>query len=224
MTHFLTRIEVNERRRGSRALLASPQLLHGAVMRCFPPSQAPARPLWRLDYSQHGCLLYIVSDSAPDATGFVEEYGWPVANSWKVCDYAPVLAAVEHGRQFAFRMTANPVHSVRLENAPLDKKGRRRTKRVAHVTVAQQTQWFLDRTHRWGFTVGAGDEASVRVVARRVLEFNRQERAMKIGTATFEGVLTIEDQAAMRRILVEGVGHAKAYGCGLLTIAPTASA
>jgi CRISPR system Cascade subunit CasE len=37
-------------------------------------------------------------------------------------------------------------------------------------------------------------------------------------TATFEGILTISDLERFRRTLLSGIGRAKAYGCGLLTI------
>jgi CRISPR system Cascade subunit CasE len=38
--------------------------------------------------------------------------------------------------------------------------------------------------------------------------------------ATYDGILTVTDPALLRRALCHGVGRAKAYGCGLLTLAP----
>jgi CRISPR system Cascade subunit CasE len=41
-----------------------------------------------------------------------------------------------------------------------------------------------------------------------------------LSTAVFEGQLEITDTEAMRRSLTGGIGPAKGYGCGLLTLAP----
>lgn len=37
---------------------------------------------------------------------------------------------------------------------------------------------------------------------------------------TYNGILQVTDPAALRRALTGGIGPAKAYGCGLLTLAP----
>ncbi|WP_454294216.1 type I-E CRISPR-associated protein Cas6/Cse3/CasE [Salana multivorans] len=217
MTHYLTRIELNPRRRGTGRLLSSPHRIHGAVNACFSPSHRPSRPLWRLDQTSSALYLYIVSDVAPDPTSVVEEYGWPLAGSWQTRDYAPVLEAVRDGSLFAFRLTANPVHDALIP--PRSAGGEPRKRRVAHVTATQQLDWFLTRCEGWGATVAAPGTL-VNVVGRRVHEFQREGRTVKIGSATYEGVLGVLDAAQLRRRLVEGVGHAKAYGCGLLTLAP----
>ena len=38
--------------------------------------------------------------------------------------------------------------------------------------------------------------------------------------STFEGMLTVTDRDAFVHALTHGIGRAKGYGCGLLTIAP----
>lgn len=228
MTHYLTKIDINPRRRGTVRLLASPHRLHGAVNACFPASQRPERPLWRLDRTPSGTALYLVSDVAPDPTSVVEEYGWPLAGGWQTRDYAPVLSAVRTGTSFAFRLAANPVHNVPLAPragsvaAESSERPSPRTKRLAHVTVSQQLDWFTRRCAGWGFTVEASEGGSVQVVDRRTFEFDRQGRKVTIAVAAFEGVLRVTDEGELRRRLIEGIGHAKAYGCGLMTLAPAA--
>ncbi|MEU7482087.1 type I-E CRISPR-associated protein Cas6/Cse3/CasE [Lentzea sp. NPDC042327] len=41
-----------------------------------------------------------------------------------------------------------------------------------------------------------------------------------LSAASFEGRLEITDPDALRHSLTHGIGHGKAYGCGLLTLAP----
>ena len=38
--------------------------------------------------------------------------------------------------------------------------------------------------------------------------------------AQYDGVLRVTDADALRRALVCGIGHAKGFGCGLLTLVP----
>jgi CRISPR system Cascade subunit CasE len=211
---YLTQIEMNPRRRASRRVLGSPHLFHGAVNACFPRSAEPGRLLWRVDERRDGVFLYVVSAGAPDPTGFVEEHGWPLADSWRTRAYGPVLDAVVDGRALHFRVRANPVRN--LSPAAPDARG----KRVGHVTADQQLDWFCRRAEGWGFAVGEEDGRSVRVVERRVWNFRRRERPVTVATATFEGVLTVTDAERLRASLREGFGPAKAYGCGLMTVAP----
>jgi CRISPR system Cascade subunit CasE len=209
---FLTRIEINPNRRASQRALGSPHRMHGAVNACFPPSGQPSRPMWRVDRTRAGTFLYLLSDVKPDPTGFVESHGWPVAAGWTTRSYTPVFDAIAQGRVFQFRVRVNPVRSVR---DPDDRTARGR--RVGHVTVDQQLSWFVGRSSSWGFSVGA-DVPTAELVDRKVWSFDRSGQKVTVSTATFEGLLTVTDPDLLRSSLVGGLGPAKAYGCGLLTL------
>ena len=60
------------------------------------------------------------------------------------------------------------------------------------------------------------------VVQRETQRFKRGGSQVTIVRATFQGVLEVTSADALREALVNGVGRAKAYGCGLLTLAPVA--
>ena len=49
------------------------------------------------------------------------------------------------------------------------------------------------------------------------------ERSVTFRQATFDGVLRVDDPTLLRDSLVSGIGRAKGYGCGLLTLAPPRS-
>ena len=74
-----------------------------------------------------------------------------------------------------------------------------------------------------GFSVAGSDEdgcpPTARVVERANLRFRRRDRTVTVRTARFDGVLEVTDVDALRSTLVNGLGKAKAYGCGLLTLA-----
>ena len=207
----LSRIQLNPARRQGRRLLASPQAMHAAVLASFPePDDERGRTLWRVDHDGHVVQLYVLSRSTPDFSHLVEQAGWQTrADTWATRAYAPLLNRVEEGTRWAFRLTANPTRTV-------DKK------RFGHVTVAQQLQWLVSRSERWGFSIPVDEATSAPVVTvrdRAMLQFRRAGSRVTIARATFEGALLVTDAAAMRDALVMGFGHAKAYGCGLMTLA-----
>ncbi|MGV7354128.1 type I-E CRISPR-associated protein Cas6/Cse3/CasE [Mycobacterium kansasii] len=220
---FLTKMAINPRRRGARTLLTSPQAMHAAVMAGFadPRPTSHGRVLWRLDtYDQHQVILFIVSPDCPDFTHLVEQAGWPTTQTWTTRPYDPLLESLQPGQQWQFRLTANPVRSGR-------RHGWADTKPLGHVTEKQQEQWLLDRAGNAGFRLvarlGPGsraeDDFDLAVIERSVRRFRRNDAHVTIAVATFQGHLEITDPAALRRSLTHGIGRAKSYGCGLLTLA-----
>ncbi|MFJ5779763.1 type I-E CRISPR-associated protein Cas6/Cse3/CasE [Streptomyces sp. NPDC093094] len=253
---FLTRFRLNTARPGTRRLLSTPQALHAAVMASFPhilPGDRPApdapRVLWRLDHHARAeVMLYIVSPDRPDLTHLVEQAGWPAAATpddpgWQTRPYGPFLEQLAAGSRWSFRLTANPVQTIRR------KEGEPR-KLTAHLTPVHQMGWLLDtdRQQRAGFRIlekpttqrllpsgtthqgrtHHGDRYQLTVSDTRSLAFDRsptpaaRNRTGKVTlvTATFDGRLEVTDPDALRRTLTQGIGRARAYGCGLLTLTP----
>jgi CRISPR system Cascade subunit CasE len=219
---YLTKMAINPRRRGAHPLMASPQAMHAAVMAGFadPRRADQGRILWRLDtYDAHRVALFTASPDQPDFTHIIEQAGWPTTETWTTRPYGPMLESLRPGQQWQFRLTANPVRSGRRE-------GWADTKPVGHVTVKQQERWLVDRAANAGFRLvprqGADlpdDDFDLAVIERSVRRFRRGDSRVTIATATFEGHLEITDAAALRRSLTFGIGRAKSYGCGLLTLA-----
>ncbi len=219
---YLTRMSLNGARRGTRKLLSSPQAMHAAVLSSFPPGvpQDAGRVLWRLDRSDTDLTLYVSSAQRPDLTHVIEQAGWPALNeTWQTVDISPFLGRLEAGQRWAFRLTGNPTHAVR--------EGERgRGKVMAHVTVDQQIGWLLQKAERHGFAVphNSFGEPELRLHDRQIHRFVRRsdgsERTVVLSTATFDGVLEVADADALRASIVDGIGRAKGYGCGLLTLAP----
>jgi CRISPR system Cascade subunit CasE len=211
---YLSRVEINKNLRSTMKLLASPQVFHAAIEAGFPskPKDAP-RNLWRLDALDNSLFILTLSAQKPDFTHIIEQFGWPASNQgWETKDYEPFLTAVAEGQRWRFRLRANPVHSVK-DAAQSDKA---RGKVLAHVTVEQQRQWLLNRAHKHGFAL---EPASFDIVDRTVRVFKRQESKVTLSVVTFEGMLAVEDAAAFTQALTQGIGRAKAYGCGLMTLA-----
>jgi len=212
-------MKINAARGGSRRLLASPQRMHAAVLSGFPDHSEGDRVLWRLDQaSRHDLNLLIVSPTAPDLTHLIEQAGWPTRSdaTWETHSYDSFLARLAAGQAWAFRLRANPVVRRR------DSTGRTKT---IPLTLRGQRDWLLGRAGSLGVRFAEDDEGfpSFQVADRKAESFTRANaergRQVSIVTAQFDGMLEVADAERLRRALTDGVGRAKAYGCGLLTLA-----
>lgn len=227
---YLSRVFLNPERRATRDWVSSPQRMHAAVLAGFPESSTSNRPLWRLDKGPHRFELLTVSGERPDLIHLVENGGW-ATSAPDVADYGPFLARIEAGRRYLFRLRANPVRSTKDGVAP---GGRGRV--VNAGSRAEQERWLVDRSSPLGFTIPS-DDSDLRseageLLARRNLTLTERgtQRFTKLtgssqiqvtlATAQFDGLLEVTDADALRAALTAGVGRGKAYGCGLLTLAP----
>jgi CRISPR system Cascade subunit CasE len=235
---YLSRIRLNPRRRESLRFLANPQRLHAAVLAGISRQPVTERALWRLEAdSPYVHTLLVLTDSRPSWEHLLEQAGWSGAEEpqAETRSYDPLLSRVEPGHQFAFRVRANPVGATRHPNKPTASqrevlaRERPRGVRVPHRTVGHQLTWFTDRVARWGFELVLTDAGvpDVRIVAREHLSFTKRSagsnRRVILSTATFEGVLAVKDPETAVTSLLQGIGPARAYGCGLLTLAGTES-
>ncbi|MCH9276913.1 type I-E CRISPR-associated protein Cas6/Cse3/CasE [Bifidobacterium amazonense] len=227
---FISRVPLNTAREGARQLIASPYRTHAAVESAFPPGSVrdseEGRILWRMDTlaQNHSVWLYVVSPEAPDLTHVVEQAGWPTQVQWESKDYAPLLSRIAVGQHWQFRLRANPVRKVRADKARHPKaNGDDIIGTIqGHVTAEQQRDWLIARAESHGFTLVPDDngDPSVTISQRHRERFNRDGQTVTLVTAVFDGRLTVTDADLFRHTLCHGIGRAKGFGCGLMTVAP----
>lgn len=215
---YLTRMFLNTRRRSAMRLLDSPQRMHAAVASSFPPesmAEEAARVLWRIDQRPDKTSLIVTSPVEPDMSALVEQAGWQTGELWQTRPYGQFLESIDAEQNWLFRLVANPTYSGR-------RQGWDDTKPRGHTTVKQQEDWLLSRAERLGFVVpdGPSGATGMTVSERRTMHFARSGRQVTVVTAAFEGVLSVTNPDLLRHALVSGIGRAKAYGCGLMTLMP----
>ena len=230
---YLSRCALNPRRRGAARLLASMERMHAAILQnCFHDSQwegeKPPRILWRLDRHQKGYYLYIQSPIRPDLTQLVEEAGWPeIESTYGVKSYQHFLERLAEGTSWNFRLVATPTRAVKAEGA-------KRSKRIPIVKDEDRVNWLASRAEGWGFEIpqvsvnpseGEANDLAVAIVEKERIRFQRGKSGkpgslVTLNRVAFEGILTVKDPAELRSAMQNGLGAAKAYGCGLLTLAP----
>lgn len=213
MSAIFSRVIIDPSQRAARKALASPEVLHAIVERASGDPES-SRALWRLDRGIGRHVLFIVSPRKPDAALLAEQLGSALTEISSF-SYDRFLASISAGQEWQFRLRANPTKALRQEGA--------RSKRVALIKENDQIAWLIRRgEQRGGFEIPQNRLAVPEVViqTRGADEFRRRDATVTLGTVVYDGILRVTEPDALRAVLVGGLGHGKAYGCGLLTLAP----
>ncbi len=184
---------------------------HQLVWRAFPGRDGEPRDfLTRLDCREregHFRLL-IVSPLAP-----VRPDNWPQGNeAWQSREIKP---AYFERHVYRFQLRANPTKKVTALGP--DGQPKKNSRRVPLVKREDLVDWLKRKGEAGGFTVA---EDSLRVLAGGRETFTRQGMRGTHSSVDFEGVLTVADKARFCEAFAKGIGSAKAFGFGLLVIAP----
>ncbi|MDZ4261299.1 MAG: type I-E CRISPR-associated protein Cas6/Cse3/CasE, partial [Pseudomonadota bacterium] len=93
------------------------------------------------------------------------------------------------------------------------------------LVYASSLNWLEQHAEQAGFRVltrelhderGVREEKSVRVDG--YTQHRAERKDIRFSTVDFTGELEITNVLAFRKTLLNGIGHAKAFGCGLLLI------
>lgn len=112
----------------------------------------------------------------------------------------------------AFLLTANPIKTI-VDVDKVAKPGKVSDKcRVPLLHEEEQLAWLARKLG------GAATLETATVQPHEPLHFRKGNRAGKLAMTTFEGLLRVEDSDALLKHLENGIGPAKAFGCGLLLV------
>ena len=201
-----------------------PYVEHQWLWQLFPaPEGTPRDFLFRRRDVGEIPRFYVVSKRPPLA----QSTAWNI----RTRDYAPALEA---GTRLRFDLRANPVvthahhgkrgrHDVVMQEKKrlLKERGLARwqdwqddDKPALYALVREACgAWLRTRASRLGFEV---DEESLAVDGYQ--QRSEKDGRLSFSTADFSGELTVIDSAAFAIALRDGIGHAKAFGCGLMLV------
>jgi CRISPR system Cascade subunit CasE len=216
---YLTKLTLNVSSREFRRDFANIHDMHRTVMSAYPDpdDDTPARQahavLWRLDTTHTGYIQHIQSRTKPDWNELPPHY---LIRPAETKSLQPVLDAIRPGRKLAFRLLANATKDTR----PTRTKGE--TVRVAHHTPEDQIAWLARKGEQHGFVIptthtGTPDVAPSPVP--RITGKKKETGTITIDAVRFDGHLIITDTDTFTNALTTGIGRAKPYGCGLLSLA-----
>ena len=201
---YLSQLRLDPACAAARRDLADPYQMHRTLARVYAPDDGtpPSRFLWRLERggpaSERGVVL--VQAAMPGRWDVLTAQAGYAVQGDKQVDTERLVQA---GRRYHFRLRANPVVT-------------RQGKRWGLHRPEEQLEWLARQGARLGFDVEGADVSGCE---RIVMKKPGAERPNIKDTVLFDGVLVARDVAALRAALVDGVGHGKAFGLGLLSLA-----
>ncbi len=117
--------------------------------------------------------------------------------------------------RYRFSLLANPTRKLRVDNP--DGTRKKNGRRVPIVKREELVTWLQRKAEAGGFSV---DPHSLLTIPRG-REFFHKPDAHGTHTATeFQGELAVRDAAQFRLTVAVGIGSGKAFGFGLLVLAP----
>ncbi|MFE6475656.1 type I-E CRISPR-associated protein Cas6/Cse3/CasE [Streptomyces rochei] len=210
----LTRLVLDPRHPAVRADLADVDSLHKTLMRLVPDHIGPtpratAGLLFRTEPAPEPTLLVQTAET-PDLTALPTHYG-----TARTLDLTPLLNSLAPGRTVRYRITAAPTIARSADNpTPHPLTGKRRGK-ITPLTGDDAIAWWQRRATAAGLQ-------PVTVSSRpRPFPRTRITRSAPYFTLTqFDGLARITDTTHLTHALKNGIGRAKSYGAGLLSLAP----
>lgn len=212
---YLSRLRLNTRSETVMADLLDVQLMHQRSLTGFPDilglgvGRDAHGVLWRVDTSPAGSMLIVQSLTPPQWTRLPEDY---CVHQPRVDDIGAFRRVLRPGHRLAYRIAANAVH---LKKNP---GGTRRPLRRRH----EQLAWIRQAAEHGGFRLLGDTTIAVPPPHTGNRIKDNQVTPLTIQPVNYQGHLEIVDPEKFWTTMETGIGPAKAYGCGMLSLAKPA--
>ena len=177
--------------------------------------------LYRYENMKGLPTIYSVSKRIPEDEGEV----WQIESKL----YEPILHV---DQRLSFSLCANPIRTKRDDSGKqhrhdvvmnaknqLKQEGVPRVEWPSEAEIVQEQgfEWLVRKGEQYGFSV---EENEVRADGYRQERFYKAKgkHSVNISTIDFTGLLTVTDPEQFQNALYHGIGPAKGFGCGLMTV------
>jgi CRISPR system Cascade subunit CasE len=236
----LSRLLLDPLSRQVQSELTKPYEMHRTLCHAFPglsgEAWEEARVLFRCDEDNGRLSLLVQSKVAPDWGAFHEHLngrylvGAPAVKEWE--------PRFEIGQNLRFRLQANPVFA---HKEPGAKDGTRR----GLYREVERLDWLRRQGEQHGFEMplvattlrgtekvkvpfrsGHYDELTLDLPVCEVVDLNdgrrfaMRDRKEQFSAARFDGLLRVTDLEKFTHAVENGIGKARGFGFGLLSLAP----
>lgn len=206
---FLSKLVLDPTHPQARRDLANAYEMHRTLSRVFADSidSPPVRFLWRLEHGgdrspEEGATVLLQSATAGCWQRLQEEPGY--IRTLYPDKPVPVEQLLEADRCYVFRLVCNPTVT-------------RAGKRYGLMREEEQLGWLVLQGQQHGFTslhtrIGRSERVSY--------QQGRSGRRITLQVVQFDGLLRVDNPERVGSALIKGIGHAKALGLGMLSVAP----
>ncbi len=226
----LTRLHLNLHSRDVQRALRDSHALHRAIMSMFPSgvgssARSSLGILHRLDLREGGRAAELLVQSAVSPkpehlpSRFLDD-GERVEST----ELGPLLERVVPGAFFRFRLRANPTRKIETKSSP--DGARSNGKRVPVRGDAERAAWLVRKLAAGGMRLADSSGGPWLLQLPDGLQYGTRRNGGRTthDAHLFEGVLEIVSAEKARDTISSGIGPGKAFGFGLLSLAPLATA
>lgn len=203
---YLSRLTLDPRHPNVRRDLGNRYEMHRTLARAYVPdaTAAPHRFLWRLESSQFDAgwaVVLVQSEISADWAPLEGDAGYTLEiEGNKAVDLDRLI---QPDVRYRFRLQANPTVT-------------RNGKRYGLVKEEDQLAWLERQGVGHGFKLLATIRAECERLQARQTSTGRR---ITLQSALFEGHLVPTDPTLLSHAILSGLGHGKAWGLGLLSVA-----
>ncbi|MEW6380591.1 MAG: type I-E CRISPR-associated protein Cas6/Cse3/CasE [bacterium] len=179
------------------SLTQNPYKIHRHLWQAFPGMPDSNRPfLFRVNPGKKGEPSQVImqSDVTPNRAS--------LPHGCSLLRTKGVSPSFREGQFLRFLVCANPTK--RLNQARC---------RVPLIDETALIDWLAGKLNE------AAELEEAQVFSKRILYFRKDNQPGKIVTVTFSGILLVRSPEKLLNLVQRGIGPAKSFGCGLLSLA-----
>jgi len=195
---YLSLLHLNPAHKQVRKDTANPYSMHQTLAQVLERGQ---RALWRLEaeggFDEYHLLVQ--TTLRPDWQALLSRF--PGYTEVAEDSPKPFNPAFHPGQQLRFRLYANPTVT-------------RNRKRFGLYREEEQLRWLASR-----LAVAGANPLRVVVSRRGKLRIPKSGQVAVLAVGQFDGVLRVENPNRLMEAVRNGIGHGKAFGLGLLSVA-----
>ncbi len=169
--------------------------------------------LFRIDPIMRGGVAILVQSALrPDWDYAFHNAGYFLAAKPETKDFNPAFV---QNQVLRFRLFANPTRKIDTKSGS---DGKRRHGKRVPVPSDQLVNWLIVRAEAGGFAV---DQNSI-VIQPGYVYVNKEgkRQGKRLRSVRYDGSLEVTDPERLHETIIKGIGPAKAFGFGLLSVAP----
>lgn len=232
---FLSQLTLNPCNNQVKNERAEPYQLHKTLLSAFPAGGVHQE---RFEKDSHGVLfrvekhptlpawsLLVQSHTQPDWSAF---YAWQ--DKWrqpyllKSAQLKPINLQLASGQRLVFRLRANPTRKKTfIKGDPTSKK---------RIGIKEENEQLLWLVQKFDAATGEGEHAQpsgFQLLAATItkekwlegeIQKDEQKHSTKFCAVQFDGVVEVIDSKLAIKTIQAGIGSGKAFGFGLLSVAP----
>lgn len=214
---YLSRIILNPTSRRVQRELSEPYEMHRSLEHCFDylPSEERRRMLFRVDiHPRTGVPTVLLQSPHEPRWDWLHDRGavnYVMLTRNQNPDTKTMAYQLFSGQILAFRLRANPTVKHTFEDGT--------KKRIGLIREDEQRAWLERKAEQDGFRVShvmVNQEGTVHGWLHR----GEKRHRLSFLSVRFDGLLHVDNPQLVWKAVQQGIGSAKGFGFGLLSLAP----